>query len=40
MLSFNQNVKLLVEEAKKVGFIVDEKFLFSNPNGSIRNPFV
>ena len=37
MLSFNQNIKLLVEEAKKVGFIVDEKFLFSNPNGSIRN---
>lgn len=37
MLSFNQNVKLLVEEAKKVGFIVDEKFLFPNPNGSLRN---
>jgi hypothetical protein len=37
MLNFNQNIRLLVEEAKKVGFIVDEKFLFSNPNGSIRN---
>ena len=37
MLSFNQNVKLLVEEAKKVGFIVDEKFLFPNPNGNLRN---
>lgn len=37
MLSFNQNIKLLLNEAKKVGFIVDEKFLFPNPNGSIRN---
>lgn len=37
MLSFNQNIKLLINEAKKVGFIVDEKFLFPNPNGSLRN---
>ena len=37
MLSFKQNIKLLIEEAKKVGFIVDEKFLFSNPNGGLRN---
>lgn len=37
MLSFNQNIKLLLNEAKKVGFIVDEKFLYPNPNGSIRN---
>lgn len=37
MLSFNQNIKLLLNEAKKVGFIVDEKFLYPNPNGSLRN---
>ena len=37
MLSFNQNIKLLVNEAKKVGFIVDEKFLFPNQDGSLRN---
>lgn len=37
MLSFNQNIKLLINEAKKVGFIVDEKFLYPNPNGSLRN---
>lgn len=35
MLSFKQNIKLLVEEAKRVGFIIDEKFLF--PNGGMRN---
>ena len=37
MLSFTQNIKLLIEEAKKVGFIVDEKFLFSKPDGNLRN---
>ena len=37
MLSFNQNIKLLINEAKKADFIVDEKFLYPNPNGSLRN---